>query len=479
MNAADFSFWTFIFVSVIFAFFALWSGSHITSPVSYFQNKKLPLNVVSLAISNSTVGAGIIYPLTLGHNYGYIMLVMPLAILIGYWLLAKTLHNNDAIGFLSKKNIFWFVQEQTKRIDGKYGTSMLPTISLLIVFVLLLALEIFTASKLLAPIMFGSNETMNVVFVSFVIFLLALFYTVWGGIITVLRTDVIQGIAAVFLFAMILYVAVNYGEIPNNYVNSTTGFSGDVSLAIIVVFLSAVATQFYNILNIAAVSRVESKKRGQLLIWTGFLLLASNAVLIISGASMASISTQNVTGDIINGFGLDNQVIETGKIFIAFILVFGISSLVYSTVDSLIITAAMLFYDNISHLDSSSSSDNPNNIRNIRFTIGGSFIFLFGSLAFFNYYKPDLINIIFMMTAGAVIYAFYVYLIISESKKGKEKLAFPSWLNTIFFIGFAGVFGVNVFAMLFEKAWSKEIFLLSIAFGFVLLIIGKQRRAIQ
>jgi hypothetical protein len=90
---------------------------------------------------------------------------------------------------------------------------------------------------------------------------------------------------------------------------------------------------------------------------------------------------------------------------IAGLSLLGMISIVFSTVDSLIIKIAMFYYHNIAKRDSRSSQKNPEELRLIRRIVFAAFGVIFLVLGYFNFIQPNVFYLLLAIAAGVSVFA--------------------------------------------------------------------------
>ena len=457
---------------IVFLSISAIAAKRIQSPKDFFQNKSSPKNAISLAIANITFAAGILYPWSLGAQYGATALIMPASILFGYLLLARmtTLHGTI---ILKDYNVFRYLNST---YDGPRWIGNLPTFSLCLIFIILLALEIFKTSEILVPVFFPDGGVLHQSLVSAVIFATTLLYTAWGGIRVVFRTDIIQSLIVIALIALIITIAPTSSQASSQ--NSAQWNHQDY-LILIVAILSAIATQFYNVLNIATVARVSPEDRKRTLLWAAGLLAAVNAVFVIMGASTSASPAELLS---VSAIALiTNEILAVAAVAVVAI---GLGSIIFATVDSLIIAIANLTYDNVLGMDSQSGEKNLGQVRKIRFYILAAFTFVFIFLTFFYYATPDVIPALFAITSGGVVYAPFVYVSMKLAKNARDHSApsFNSFTHLLYFAIFLVAIATNIYGMSISQDISYYVFIaaaiLSSAFSVILFFRNRRNEAV-
>lgn len=381
-----------IIISLIFVGVGFYYLKTINSLKDFFYyrvpNNKRKL-IISLIAANLTLGTGLVYLAQGGFSYGFLFLIVPLATGFGYFLLSRFLSYVD---FNDDCNYFEFIDNQISADANKSVFKKAITIILLITFVLVLSYEIFASAKILAPLIFNSSELFFQIIISAFIIIIALIYTITSGLKGVIMNDILQ---IVLIFAALLFLVFGNKNIDFKLAISDiqSKFYFDnflIWITVLLAAINAITTQFYSILNHGVISNAQKNDRTTILKRTGIFSAVLLTLFILFGLIL-----QNDT-PVVNFTNLLSN--SYGKIALIIITI-GFLSIIYSTLDSLLIMISMFFHKNILNKQITETSDKKG-LNNIRAIISFTFIFIFALLAFFFYFQTDLFNLLLGIGSG-------------------------------------------------------------------------------
>ena len=395
---------------VVFTIYALKSYRGIDSPKSFFYKEKLSANVISLIAANITLGTGVAYLVQGGRENGILMMFIPLMVCIGYYLLALFVQRYVASDILQGSNFIHAINEKISNHTGSLSSfSVLVTISLIVVYTLILPFEIFASSKIIAPLLApGDSITLQIV-LSLVIFIATLFYVVLGGIEAVFATDKLQLTAIIVFLIALVYVAfgaLRFSEFDFNSVLETAfKFDKHIILNVVAACIAAISTQFYSLLNWGYISHLEAANHGKMLKSVGIFSALLLTLIVSLGVFYPAKEGSDIITDLMALFSRDETAPGVLMWIISGFAIFGMISIVFSTVDSLIIKITMFYYQNIAKRDSRSSIKNLKEIKLIRRLIFITFGIIFILLGYFNFIQPNVFYLLLAIVAGINIFA--------------------------------------------------------------------------
>lgn len=453
MNAFELNLYIFIAAIIIFGIYATFAAKQVTSPKSFFYKEKLSANIISLTAANITLGTGLVYILSGTQQNGFLMIMVPVMVWLGYYLLAKYTSKYVASDDIKGKNFIYNINEQ---ITNRTGTSslfcLLVSISLIIVYTIVLPFEIFASSKLIAPLIFTQSGDTPVMLLSGIIFLATLLYVLFGGIGAVFATDKLQ-LGAILIFLPTLAFLIFSSAVKNDI--SIPAFNSVLKLDTIIIFniiaasLAALSTQFYSLLNWGYISHVKAANRERLLkrvgVFAGILL----AIVVVIGVFYPVKEGEDIVTNLMTTYAkIGNQ---SGIIIwiLSGISLLGMISIVFSTVDSLIIKITMFYYDNILKRNSRSEETNPKELRAIRLIVFLCFLFIFILLGYFNFIQPNIFYLLLAIAAGVTAFAPMLATAGYLSYKGNSLKIFSNKVVLSYFILFllAGIVGITAFLL--------------------------------
>jgi Na+/proline symporter len=381
-----------IIISVFFIGVAFYHKRTIKSLKDFFFYK-IPDNkrklTISLIAANLTLGTGLVYLAQGGFSNGILFLLVPVSLWIGYFLLSKFI---EYINFNSESNFFEFIDDKISNNQTKSIFKKAITFVLLITFILVLSYEIFASSTILSPLIFNSNELFYQIIISFFIIVVALIYTIISGMKGVIMNDIFQIILIILALSFLIFgnQSITFENAVTNIQSKITLSSPIIWFTVILASINAISTQFYSILNHGIITNAYATDRNSILRKTGIYSGLLISLFILFGLMLpGDNSIINFTTLLINSYG---------KIALV-IIILGFLSIIYSTLDSLLIIISMFFYKNILNKEIT-SDNNKKDINNVRAIISFSFIFIFILLAFFYYYTSDLFYLLLGIGSG-------------------------------------------------------------------------------
>lgn len=409
MTPIDVNIVLFALAIVVFAAFgfSVW-GKH-RSAKDYFHNDSLFKNAVSLTATNITLGTGLVYLITGAQHNGLLMLLVPLGVWLGYWLMAMFLVKATSVTARSGKNFLSSVDQLICDATGKPSPfARIVSGSLVFIYVLLLAFEIFASAKIIAPFLFKEPSVHAEVWLSIIVFCITILYTILGGIAAVLRVDVLQ-VPLVLLMIPVLFITAVPDVANIDAITTRLGKSLKLDSTVIagasIAFVNAVATQFYSILNWGAVSHLQVENQQRLLKWVGAATAIILSVFVVVGLLHPVESGGQVWQDITQRYV--DLAHGTGALAYLFsgVLLLGTASIVLTTTDAVVITSVMFWYDNVSRGDSKNVNNDPCELRRIRFIGAVTFFLCFAVLMTINYWQPDPFYLLLSMAGGVAVFA--------------------------------------------------------------------------
>ncbi len=334
--------------------------------------------------------------------------------------------------------------------------SFLPTVSLVLTFILILAFEIYASATIFGQILFKSPSTQTTVYLAGFISTITLIYALWGGVVAVLKTDRIQIIGVLAVVLLLAYAALIAGDGNKPGVRVDSVSSSDVYWGVAAAVCGAIATQFYSLLNWGTVSNfTEGRDSSWTLRSAGILtfVLLSTLVLIglYAGTGEAGASFKNI---------IDKPFLTTSSIW-TYVLVAGMVCIVFSTADSLVIHITMFFYDNILGKNSNESTSSLVDLRNLRLL--ALFVFWLALLAvmIFIVTQQDLLYLLFAVAGGIIVYAPLMFLVLVLSKNPSSLIILSGLTTQLFFALFLLAFGANVAALIYDPSSTAKVVTIS------------------
>lgn len=473
-----------LFAVAVIAFAALGFSSlrQQKSAKDYFHNESVFKNVVSLTATNITLGTGLVYLVTGAQHNGLLMLLIPLMTLVGYFLLALFLEKATTVAARTGKNFLASINEQISDATGKMSP-FAQTISgsLVIIYILVLAFEIFAATKVMAPFLFKAPTVSAEIWLSIIVFAITILYTIMGGITAVFRVDALQVPLVCLMLPIFIGTAIpDLGDPTLIMERLGSSLKLDVSIlgAVAIAAVAAVTTQFYSLLNWGAVSHVELSNQQRLLKWVGVTTAVVLTVFVLIGLLHPVETGGQVWRDITNTYvALASQTTLQAYLFCG-ILLLGLSSILLTTTDAIVITSIMFWYDNISKGDSKNMKHDPLELRRIRRIGAVAFILCFAVLMTINYWQPDPFYLLLSMAGGVAVFAPMIAVAGWLSSKEKSLRVFSAKVIYGFFALFLSAGIVSIVMLIRKSPWLGYVgisaFAASLIYAATLVAISKK-----
>lgn len=409
MTAIELSIYLFGIVVVIFAIIGFTASRRQKTLKDYFHDDNLFKNVVSLSATDITLGTGLVYLVTGAQHNGFLMLILPFMLWLGYFLQGEFIEKATSISLRTGKNIIDSIDAQISKLAAqKSPFARVVSSSLIVVFVLVLAFEIFASSKVIAPFLFTSVNVKAEITLSVIIFVITVVYTILGGITAVFRVDALQ-VPLILLFLPVLILItvpdLSSSDLIMQRVRATIKFDNATIAAIIIASMNSITTQFYSLLNWGAISHLDPPRQKRMLRWVGFSSGLVFLIFIVVGLLHPVDPGKQVWVDITEKFS--SLVAQKGFLTYLFsgILILGLSSILLTTTDAVVITTIMFWYDNITKGNSKNTKHAPKELRKIRKIGALTFTLCFGVLMLLNYLQPDPFYFLLSLAGGVVVFA--------------------------------------------------------------------------
>ncbi|HOZ46603.1 MAG TPA: hypothetical protein PLO37_06610 [Candidatus Hydrogenedentes bacterium] len=467
---------------IVFAAIGFSASRKQHSADDYFHDKSLAKNAVSLIATNITLGTGLVYLVTGAQHNGLLMLLIPVMTWLGYYLLAAYLEKATALSARTGKNFLASIDAQIVEATGK-RSPFAATVSgsLVVVFVLVLAFEIFASAKVVAPFVFKTPGVSSEVTLSIIVFCITILYTILGGIGAVFKVDFLQVPLVCLMIPVLLVTAIpnleNPGIIAERFTSSLK-MDGPILAGVAIACINAVTTQFYSLLNWGAVSHVELADQQRLLKWVGagtaVVLTAFVLVGLLHPVEPGGQVWQDVTNAYVN---LAATTTLHAYVFCA-ILVLGMLSVLLTTTDAVVITAIMFWYDNVAKGDSKNQISDPAELQRIRRIGTFTFAFCFAILMTINYLQPDPFYLLMSMAGGAAVFGPMIAVAGWLGSKGESLRVFtpPVVYGFVALFVFAGV--ASAMMLMWQSPFVGYVgvsaFALSLVYALVLAILAKK-----
>jgi len=430
---------------VVFLLIALYSSRRIASIKDFFHRTGDFDWFLSLSAANVTLGTGVAYYLSSSGRFGWPMLLSPLMVYVGYLAFSTILRLRPALQSASSGNFLKWVDEQAGPTPSIIANvAFLSTISLVLTFLLILAYEIYASSMIFSQLLVKDPTQESIIVIAFVLSSITAIYTLWGGVVAVLKTDRIQIVGVIVVIVSIGYATFLLTQNASSSLKtSSVVYDLNTYWGIAAAVCGAVATQFYSLLNWGAISNFpEGHNPSRTLKLTGILTWLMLSVLVISGIIAGGADASISFKSLVEGPFLTQQGLPS------FFLVGGMVCIVLSTADSLMIQIGMFSYDNILQGNSMNDSPNPKGVRNLRLISMFSFALVLAALIVFIATQPDLLFLLFAVAGGIIVYAPFMFMMLWMSNRRELLAKLPGAISVGYFGLFVVAFALHIVALI-------------------------------
>lgn len=478
MTAIDINIYLFGIIVVVFAIIGFTASRRQKSLKDYFHDNSLFRNVVSLSATDITLGTGLVYLITGAQHNGILMLILPFMVWLGYYLQGEFIEKATSISLRTGKNILASIDDQIVALTSKKSPfASVVSASLVFVFVLVLAFEIFASSKVIAPFLFKTANVRSEIILSVIIFIITVGYSILGGISAVFRVDAVQVpllILFIPIFFMITVPNLNAPDVLIKHITASVKYNSTIVTAVAIASINSITTQFYSILNWGAVSHMDPSKQKKMLRWVGFLSSLTLLVFVIIGLLHPVEEGKQVWIDITEKF----SILASQQVFKAYlisgILILGMTSILLTTTDAVVITAIMFWYDNITKGDSKNTRNDTQELKKIRKIGVATFGICFSVLMLLNYLQPDPFYFLLSMAGGVVVFAPMIVTAGYLSSKGESLKIFTPKIIYTYFALFLISGMINVYLLAIKSPMVSFVgvfaFIISMIFSFFVVL---------
>lgn len=296
--------------------------------------------IVSLTACNVTLGTGISYTISQASNTGWLVLLTPLGITIGYFAIAAYFRRLGFSTSEERPDLYFLLAK--RQADGTLRPGLfqrLFTWLIVVTYFLLLAFELGVGSSFIGSSMLIAPSEGAVIGISILVFGIVLIYTSISGVRAAINTDVAQIgfiVAFVVIVASILLRGAN-----GNITVANAPITQSTILGAVLAVITAISTQFYNIVNPQIVAPHAPETQARIYRWAGiwsglmYLLVALIGLLAPKKGALESSLREFLYAPTDSAW----------SIVVAVIIFAGMLAVLLSTLDNLAIALAQLVYD--------------------------------------------------------------------------------------------------------------------------------------
>jgi Na+/proline symporter len=400
---------------------AYWKSLSINSVHKFFHITSERDGSLSIVAGNLTLGTGLVYIASLAQEQAIFALVAPIGVVVGYLILCRILSYLSITAEGKNHNIL----DSIRTGPGGWVFYYFISVVTVITFMVIIPFEIWVSSSLFASMLPAEQGSdMSIIFAS-VIFIIVIIYSAIGGLRGIVATDVIQ---LCFIGTMLcIIMAGSFFMSADETVTSSIGLWPKADIMTVVIlslssFVTAVTTQFYNIINLTVGTSFNSEKQIRLYKKAAKYLFFALVIFVCTGVFTAKFGKSGLAGiDIFLAklVSIDATIVMVG----VFIVVFGMVAALVSSADSGFIAISQVIYENIFRFNSY-SNDGGKKLWIVRIF----FVVILNSLSsvllilFFNK-KPDIIPLLLTSISALTVSApFLVSASLNIAKFGKTTI---------------------------------------------------------
>ncbi len=454
------------------------------TPLEFFHSTDTSLNTINLFVATVTVSSGIGFLLAGGQINGLLMLLVPVAMLLGYQLFAA-FFSKIVSPDLAQHSSFWAGSQAM--VSGAIGKpSILRYVlvgPLALIFLLFCAFELLVASQIIEAIMLGTGAPLVQLGIAAAMFSSTLALSWRGGVQSVFRADRIQFVG-ILVFAAVFMVG---GWLASSAPVATPTtplqwlkIDARTLTTILLACLGSVSTQFYSTINHHIASNSAAKpavlrivmRRASLMMAVFFSLMI--LIGLFSGIDWA----KGLPG----GVKILIEQLPLGTAVNALVLamvVVGLACVTMSTLDSLMVAVTMQIFDGILGQNSRSDDSGTETMVRIRrlmlFAFGG--VIAISALAFFT--KPSIFFTLLAIASGAESLAPLILLIGFLSRTPRHLAVLSNGRLSAYLVIFFCAVASNLTLSVLMPTWvpyvSLSFLLASVSYSFILWTVSTEQ----
>jgi Na+/proline symporter len=377
--------------AALYGAIAYWKSREIKTISDFFHISDSKRGSLSIVAGNLTLGTGLVYIASLAQKQAIFALVAPAGVLVGYLLLSRLVSVLSISDDTEQHDILDFACRETG------GIILYKSISVLIAlaYLVLIPLEIYVSSTLFASIFASENTELMAPLFGITIFAVVIAYSALGGLRGVVATDFVQLGFMGIMILIVLSGAAYFSDVGGDVSISLLPSVDTVSLILVVAstFLTAVATQFYNVINITVGNSFNSNDQRGLFKRTGIILFCVMLVLVAVGAFASNIGQSNF-GSIDILLGKLGAIEGDAGSLLVFFIVFGMVAVLISSADSGFVAISHTVYEKIRG-NSTRNNESGNALIKVRmFYVVALNAFAAIPLIYLFQIKPNIISVI-------------------------------------------------------------------------------------
>ena len=339
-------------------------------------------------------------------------------------------------------------------------------------FILIFAYEIFATSQLLSGLVFEEPTQGSQIFISAIIFLASLLYCGFAGVKAVFRTDQIQLIAILLFTGVMVWIAFQpVSSTSQDLVASGLKMDQQTLINVTLAVVATLSTQFYSLINWFTVSNIkEEKQRKSVLRGSAVLIAIILAIFIALGASIPLDWSGGLSSAVTSLFTPVSEQGVMGKL-IMIVIILGLTSIVISTVDTLMISLTMYVHDVIFKRDSKNTDQSKEALAFARTLLLSLFAVAFIFLAGMYYAKPNIFYLLLAIASGAAIYTPLIIAIGYLANKPQQLSVIGNGILLLYLMLVISAMSINLWASASYPALVPYISLIFLVLSVLIIVL--------
>ena len=311
----------------------------------FFHIHDVNRGFLSIVAGNLTLGTGLVYIASLAQSQALFALVAPAGVLVGYLLLSRLVSSLSISDSSENHDVLDFLD------CGPGGKLLSKSISLIMAatYLVLIPLEIYVSANLFSALFVTEDASLMAPVFGATIFTIVIVYSAIGGLRGIVATDVLQFVFMLGLVLIILIGAALFSSDGGGTPVSLWPKQNFIAVGLLTIstFVTAVATQFYNVINVTVGNSFDSQEQKVMFLKTGLTLSAVLALLVFTGVYAASLGSSpfgsidillSKLGDLSHGYF---------NLTVIFLVVFGMVAVLISSADSGFIAISHTVYEKV------------------------------------------------------------------------------------------------------------------------------------
>jgi hypothetical protein len=376
------------------------------SASQFFHTADSAQNTIGLFVATVTVASGVGYLLAGGQINGVAMLAVPLAMLLGFRLLADFYGRVVSKRFAAYPSFWAGAQVAISEATGRKSiVGLVLTTPLAVIFLLFCAFELLVSAQIIAAILFRSPSLSEQGMVATAMFVGPLILALRSGVRGIFKADTFQ-----FIGVAVLALVFVVGAMSPNRLGEPLAVSPSIGevvstprlgVTVVLAILASILTQFYSTINHHTAANVAGDNAAfrRVVIRAGLMMVAFFSTMVLIGvysgiewskglppgvdALLARLPGGNVTAVVLGA------------------VVVGLWCITVTTLQSLMLGVTLQLYSGVLGRDSKDVTSSPNEVAYIRRLLGATFALVVALSAGAFYTDPSVFYTLLAIASGA------------------------------------------------------------------------------